>query len=599
MIMEDMRNFVFIGHVDHGKSTVIGRLLYDTNSVPESRLEAIRRYCETHSRPLEYAFILDALKDERSQGITIESARVFLKTGNDICSIIDAPGHIEFLRNMITGASRADLAFVVIDSVDGIQENTLRHTYLLSILGITKYVVLINKMDLVSYSEWVFYHIRDQYLELMKGHHTVPLYFIPVSGMMGTNIASKARETPWYEGPTVLDVITKEKQEYADNDSPFRMYVQDVYKFTRFGDNRRIIAGTTISGTLNIGDEVIFFPSGKKSYIKSFEYFNGPVPERISAGQAVGFTIREQIYTGRGELVFRSDEAPPRVSRRIKVTLFWLSNDPMEKGNDYLILIGTSKVYGRIEEIHKIMDSSSFAEKEKSSIDRYEMADCTLMLRNHASFDCADMVLETSRFVFIDNGVISGGGIIRESLSESTKIIHDHVMVRNYKWEKGSVSMLSRANRYSQRPSLILLTGARDTDKKTFAKSLEERLFHEGRLVYYLGIGNVKYGVDADLLNIEEQDLQEHIRRLAEIAHIMLDAGLILIVTATDLTQEHLEIIKMTVQPDIVECIWMGDDITTDIQADLHINMDEIANQDMIERILHWLQDKGAIFKIW
>ncbi|MCR5262985.1 MAG: GTP-binding protein, partial [Clostridiales bacterium] len=237
-------NIVIVGHVDHGKSTVIGRLLADTDSLPQGKLEQIREMCRRNSKPFEYAFLLDALKDERSQGITIDAARCFFKTAKRDYLIIDAPGHIEFLKNMITGASRAEAALLVIDAHEGVRENSRRHGYMLKMLGIRQVAVLVNKMDLVGYSEKTFASIEEEYRRFLDEIEIRPSAFIPVSAMEGDNIASLSKNMPWYSGNTVLDELDAfEEREGEENSLPFRMPVQDVYKFTGSGDERRIVAG--------------------------------------------------------------------------------------------------------------------------------------------------------------------------------------------------------------------------------------------------------------------------------------------------------------------------------------------------------------------
>ncbi|RMG21188.1 MAG: GTP-binding protein, partial [Methanobacteriota archaeon] len=259
----EQMNIVIAGHVDHGKSTIIGRLLADTNSLPEGKLEQVQEMCRRTSRPFEYAFLLDALKDEQSQGITIDSARIFFKTKKRHYLIIDAPGHIEFLKNMVTGASHAEAALLVIDANEGVQENSRRHGYMISMLGIKQIVVLVNKMDLVKYDQKRFEDIKKEYTAFLKEIKVDPKTFIPVSGREGDNIASNSPKMPWYTGDTVLSILDSFEKEKQPIDRPFRMPVQDVYKFTKGGDDRRIVAGTVESGRLRVGDEVVFYPSGK------------------------------------------------------------------------------------------------------------------------------------------------------------------------------------------------------------------------------------------------------------------------------------------------------------------------------------------------
>src|SRR5690606_10094933 len=242
-------DIVIVGHVDHGKSTVIGRLLADTNSLPEGKLESIREYCARNSRPFEFAFLLDALKDEQAQGITIDTARTFFKSDKRDYVIIDAPGHIEFLKNMVTGAARAEAAVLVIDAKEGIQENSKRHGYLLSMLGIKQIVVAVNKMDLVDYSRQAFEDIRDEYVAFLARIGATPRFFVPLAAFPGDNMVRASEKMPWYKGPDLLAAIDAFETAPSKDAQPFRMPVQDVYKFTAGGDDRRIPAGRGGAGT--------------------------------------------------------------------------------------------------------------------------------------------------------------------------------------------------------------------------------------------------------------------------------------------------------------------------------------------------------------
>src|SRR5262245_42227172 len=317
------------GHVDHGKSTIIGRLLADTGSLPVGKLEQVKALCERTARPFEYAFLLDALHDEQAQGITIDAARIFFKTAARDYLIIDAPGHVEFLKNMVTGASRAEAALLVIDAKEGVRENSRRHGYMISMLGIRQLVVLVNKMDLVGYEQQVFDRLEAEYRAFLGNLDLAPAAVIPVCGRQGENIAASSAAMPWYEGPTMLEALDRFSVEPRGTDSPFRMPVQDVYKFTNKGDDRRIVAGTVESGAASVGDEVVFYPSGKKAVIKSFEAFNTVPPEAVSVGDAAGFTLSEQIFVSRGEVATLARQARPHVTTRLRASVFWLGRNPL------------------------------------------------------------------------------------------------------------------------------------------------------------------------------------------------------------------------------------------------------------------------------
>ena len=576
---------------------MIGRLLVDTNSLPQGKLEQIRELCARTARPFEYAFLLDALKDEQAQGITIDAARVFFKTARRDYIILDAPGHIEFLRNMVTGAAHAEAALLVIDAEEGIRENSRRHGYMMSLLGIGQLAVVVNKMDLVGYRREVFERIAADYGRFLDEIGVKPRAILPACAREGENIAAPGPHLGWYDGPTVLEVLEQFEPERPPVDKPFRMPVQDVYKFTEEGDDRRIVAGTIESGGVAPGDEVVFYPSGKKARVKSLEAFNGPPPARAIAGQAAGFTLAEQIYVARGELAALATEVRPHVTTRLLVSLFWLGRGPLVKRKDYLLKLGTAKVLARVEEIHRVIDGSTLAARDGTDrVDLHEVAECTLQLQRALAFDDPEVALATSRFVLVDDSDIRGGGIVREALPDRQTWVRDKVLLRNFKWEASFIPGERRAERYGQKPVLLLLTGPRAVDRKRLAKELEVRLFNDGRVVYFLGMGNVLYGVDADLERTGNR--AEHMRRLAEVANIMLDAGVILLVSAAELTAEDLELIRASVGADRVSTVWLGDRVTTDFRADLVVGEDEPL-ADAVERLRNFLHEAGVLFRPW
>ncbi len=538
-------NIVIVGHVDHGKSTVIGRLLADTGSLPQGKLEQIKEMCRRNSKPFEYAFLLDALKDERAQGITIDIARCFFRTEKREYIILDAPGHIEFLKNMITGASRAEAALLVIDAHEGVRENSRRHGYILSMLGIKQVSVLVNKLDIMGYSEEVFNNIVKEYSEFLAAAGVTPTSFIPVSAAMGDNIAVRSDKMPWYDGMTVLEQLDAFKEELPPDDLPFRMPVQDVYKFTSSGDERRIIAGTVESGTLRAGDGIMFHPSGKKTTVATIEEFNRPKRTAVTSGYSTGITMTEQIYVKRGDLAVKTDEKPPVTASRIEVSLFWLGKDALTEGKRYYLKTGSAKVPMRLEKTDYVLNASSLEKTAKPKVEKNEVAKCTLTLERPISFDISSELSGTGRFVIVDGYEISGGGIITGVAGDEK--IRQNVLRRNFLWEKGGVSLTERMERFRQKPFVIMITGSKNSDRKTVARELEKLLFANGRSVYYLGIGNVLYGVDADIKTGHSEDRDErdeHIRRLAETANILTDAGLIVILTASEIDEDDVYLMQ-------------------------------------------------------
>ncbi len=523
-IREEIMNIVTVGHVDHGKSTVVGRLMADTGVLPEGKLEQIRENCRRNSKPFEYAFLLDALKNEQAQGITIDTARCFFKTDKRHYIIIDAPGHIEFLKNMVTGASRAEAALLVIDAARGIEENTRRHGYFLSMLGIRQVAVLVNKMDLVDYRQQVYEDIRSSYADFLGKIGITPASFIPVSGMAGDNIANHSANMPWYEGLNVLEQLDRFQAVPEPEDRPLRLPVQGVYKFTERNDSRRIIAGTVDAGRVQAGDKVVLWPSGKRTTVKSLEYFNGETPRQFAAGQAAGLTMTQQIFIRRGEIVCREDEPGPKVGVRLKVNLFWLGKQRLQQDKTYYLKCGTAKVEMKLASVERIVNASDLSYCLRQYVDKNEVAECVLQLDRPIAFDLAGECEATSRFVIVDDYEIAGGGIITASLED--KDFDD----RNIRWSGDAVTAAERRRFASHAGLVVWMTGLSGAGKTTIAQETERRLLSRGYRTYILDGDKLRRGLNGDL-GFSDSDRAENIRRTAEVANLFRDAGTVTIVT--------------------------------------------------------------------
>ena len=519
---QDMR-IVIAGHVDHGKSTVIGRLLSDTGSLPLGKLEQIREKCRRTAKPFEYAFLLDALKDEQAQGVTIDSARCFFKTEKRNYIIIDAPGHTEFIKNMVSGASRAEAALLVIDGLDGIQENSKRHGLYLSLLGIEQICVLVNKMDLVDYKEERFREIVEEYTAYLRQIHVEPNSFVPISGFHGDNIANLSDNMKWYAGKTVLETLDGFQNEELPIGRPFRMPVQDVYKFTENGDQRRIIAGTIESGRLHVGDSVVFYPSKKKSRVKTIECFPDGTLDSASAAMAAGFTLEDQVYIRRGELAAIEGEPSPRIGRRVKANLFWLGKQPLKKGNKYLFKIGSIKTGATVETVHYVMDGTDAGLLRKSQIERHEVGECDLLLEKDIAFDISEELIASARFVLVDDYNIAGGGTILAELKPEQE-------ARNLFYSGGKVCYEERCKSLGQQGLVLWFTGLSGAGKSTIAIEVERELMNRRKHVYRLDGDNIRDGLNSDL-GFTIRDREENIRRITEVAKLFYDSGMITLVS--------------------------------------------------------------------
>lgn len=560
-------NIVVIGHVDHGKSTVVGRLLADTGSLPMGKLEEVKRKCAANSKPFEYAFLLDALKDEQTQGITIDSARCFFRSAKREYIIIDAPGHIEFLKNMISGAARAEAAFLVIDANEGIAENSRRHGYLLSMLGIKQVAILVNKMDLIGYSREVFAQIERDYRVFLANIGIEPKGFIPVSARNGDNIAAPSKNLSWYEGSTVLGMADSFENAAGLNDKPLRFPVQDIYKFTEDNDDRRIFAGRIETGSVSVGDEVIFLPSKKQNRIKSIEVFNAPSPKTAVAGQSTGFTLETQVYLQPGELMCKLGQKQASVSQQFKANIFWMGKAPLVKDKRYKLKLAGARIPVWLKEIHTVLNAVELTtDSHQQQVEWHDVAECTFETLKPIAFDLARESAQTGRFVIIDNYEIAGGGIILERVDAAVNRIEEYVRVREQNWERTAITPAIRASRYGQRATLILITGQPNTGKIKLAKKLEENLFNSGRMVYYLGVSN-------NLLNSESQsEWDEYIQRLGEISHLFTDSGIILITTVSNIDDHEIKIIKTLNHPGDCLVINVGENRLESGCVDLELN---------------------------
>ncbi len=564
-------NIVIVGHVDHGKSTVIGRLLADTGTLPKGKLESVKENCRRNSKPFEYAFLLDALKDEQSQGITIDMARCFFKTAERDYIIIDAPGHIEFLKNMITGASRAESALLVIDVDEGIRENSKRHGQMVSMLGVKQVTVLVNKMDLVNFSEEVFEKLKADYSDFLAQIKVKPVSFIPVSAREGDNIATLSGRMPWYKGATVLQQLDRFTNNKQLQDKPFRFPVQDIYKFTRQNDDRRIVAGSVSAGSVSVGDEVLFLPSGKQSAIQSVESFNTTPKQIAITGEALGFTLTTQIYIRPGELMVKPSEPLPEVGTRFRVNIFWVGRAPMIMQKEYKLKIGSARTSVKLAEICNTLDASDLSySKNKHQLDCRDVGECILETSRPIAFDPASASETTGRFVIVDNYEITGGGIVIENLSTDETLLQRHIRERENNWEKGLIRSEERELANRHRAKFIVFTGVPGTGKRSVAKALEQGLFANRLNAYYLGVANIDRGLDADL-GYHVDNAGERMRRIGELARILTDAGLIFITTIDDADDYDIETLKQLNEPSDILVVNMGENGFSRYHPDLQL----------------------------
>ena len=520
-------NIVIVGHVDHGKSTIIGKLLVDTNSLPEGKLEQVKQNCKKNAKPFEYAFLLDALKEEQAQGITIDIARCYFKSSLRSYNIIDAPGHTQFLKNMITGSARAEIGILVVDAKEGIKENTFRHAYMMSLLEIKEIIVLVNKMDLVDYEIAIYKRIVKELKSFLNKIDLKVKRYIPASGFEGDNIALKTSNMKWYKGKTLLEALDYITIEQDLENKPFRMFVQDVYKFTNNKDDRRIIAGKVLSGELEVGDEVIFYPSRAKSQVKSLEEFNNKIT-RVKAGYSAGIIIKDEQYIKRGELMCIANEKQPQSTLRILVNLFWLSDSPMELRKTYCLKIGSSRAEFQIEEIISVINSSTLKPTGKNIINKNEVCECIIRLNKYIYFDFIDENIHTNRFVISHEYTIVGGGIIKSGL-ENFKTNEE--LKNNIVMSQGKIDYARRCSYLNQRGMVLWFTGISGAGKTTLAIELENALFESNKYAVRLDGDDLRHGINSDL-GFTSKDRVENLRRIAQLACFLKNQGIICIVSS-------------------------------------------------------------------
>lgn len=402
---------VIVGHVDHGKSTLIGRIFHDTGAIHSSRVAEIEATCLRQGRPFELAYLMDALEEEREQNVTIDTAQSFFSTEKRRYVLIDAPGHEEFLKNMVTGAASADAAVLLLDAVEGVREQTRRHAHLLSLLGISRVVVAINKLDAVDYSETRYQTLDRDIREYLGSMGIVPSEVIPISAREGENVAARGGKTPWYAGRTVLEALDALDEVSGQSELPLRLPVQDVYKV---GD-RRVYVGRIETGTLKPGAEVVFSPSGRRTRVATIEKWGQSSPVSAMAGESVGVTFADEIFVERGEII-SGEENAASAATRLSTSFFWLSKKPFLLGRQYVIKLGTAEVECVAREIRERTDASTLGvlEENASELRAAESAIVVFDLKRPLAADLHNDFANTGRFVIEDGFIISGGGIVRE-----------------------------------------------------------------------------------------------------------------------------------------------------------------------------------------
>ncbi len=516
---KSLLRFITCGSVDDGKSTVIGRLLYESKMLFEDQLAAIEADSKkwgTQGGEIDFALLVDGLAAEREQGITIDVAYRFFSTDRRKFIVADTPGHEQYTRNMITGASTADLAVILIDARKGVLTQTRRHSYLVSLIGIRKVVLAINKMDLMAYSEQVFRSIVEQYGDFARQIGLEDITPIPLSALRGDNMVAHSEHTPWYHGPTLMGYLeTVEVDEQRHQASAFRLPVQWV---NRPNLDFRGFAGTIASGTIKPGERIRAQPSGRESTVSRIVTANGDQPLAV-AGQSITLTLADEIDISRGDVISGAD-SPAEVADQFETTLVWMSEDPMLPGRPYLLKLGTRTVGATITEPKYKVNVNTLEHLAAKKLDLNEIGVCNIALDRPVAFDPYSANRETGGFILIDrlsNNTV-GAGMLHFALRRA----------HNIHLQPVDIDKQARASLKGQRPAVVWMTGLSGSGKSTIANLVEKKLHAMGRHSYLLDGDNVRHGLNRDL-GFTDADRVENVRRVAEVSRLMVDAGLIVI----------------------------------------------------------------------
>ncbi|GBD48597.1 sulfate adenylyltransferase subunit CysN [Methylopila sp. Yamaguchi] len=512
--------FLTCGSVDDGKSTLIGRLLYDTKLIFEDQLAALERDSRRHGttgEDIDLALLVDGLEAEREQGITIDVAYRFFTTDKRKFIVADTPGHEQYTRNMATGASTADVAVLLVDARHGVAVQTRRHAFIASLLGIRHAVLAVNKIDLVDFDQGRFEEIRAEFESFAKGLKFDTLVSIPLSARYGHNVLGRSDQMPWYGGPTLVEHLETVQIEDRVSAQPFRMPVQWV---NRPNLNFRGFSGTIASGAVRVGDSVASAVSGRTSTVARIVTMDGDLPE-AGAGDAVTLTLADEIDVSRGDLLAAA-EARPDVADQFSAHLVWMSDAPLFPGRPYLLKIGAKSITASVTEIKHKIDVNSFEHLAAKELHLNEIGVVNVSLAAPVAFDPYELNRDTGAFIIIDRqtNATVGAGMIDFALRRAT----------NIHWQALDVDKASRAALKGQKPAILWFTGLSGAGKSTVANLVEKRLHAMGRHTYVLDGDNVRHGLNRDL-GFTDADRVENIRRVAEAAKLFVDAGLIVLVS--------------------------------------------------------------------
>lgn len=509
---------VIVGHVDHGKSTLIGRLLHDTDSLQDGKVAQIIESSKKRGLKIEWSFLLDSLQIERDQGVTVDSTRIPFRLGQREFVIVDAPGHRQFLRNMITGAADAEAAVLVVDAQEGAREQTRRHAMLLHLIGIRHVIVLLNKVDLLDFDQAKVEAVEKSVTELLNKLGLEAALFVPASARDGDNIASRSERSPWYKGPTLTEALASVPSPASRSELALRLPVQDVYRF----DNTRYVAGRVERGRVRVGDTVIIGTQKTPARIASIESWHTAPHVSASAGQSIAVTLEPDVIPDRGDLLHHADAAPMEASR-VRVRLFWLRQEPLRVGEHFRLRLATAEHAVTVTAIDKVVDLDDLTEHPGTEVPPEGFAEIVLSAAENIQFDPFTPGTTDGRGVLVDRQqrIVGGAPIIGPaSIADGEKIIHPSA---------STVTVQDRERAKGHKGSVFWLTGLSGSGKSTLARAAETRLFADGVDVTVLDGDTLRAGLCKDL-GFSEADRTENVRRAAEVARLLRDAGQVVIV---------------------------------------------------------------------
>jgi bifunctional enzyme CysN/CysC len=536
---KSLLRFITCGSVDDGKSTLIGRLLYESKLVFEdqlSALEADSKRFGTQGGELDLALLVDGLSAEREQGITIDVAYRFFTTDRRKFVVADTPGHEQYTRNMVTGASTAEVAVILVDARKGVLTQTKRHSFLVSLLGIKKVVLAINKMDIVDYRPEVAAAIESDYRQFAGELGLTDITAIPLSALVGDNVTSASPRMPWYAGPTLIEYLETVETAEADPDEPFRLPVQFVL---RPDHTFRGFAGAIVRGSIAPGDRIRVLPSGAESVVERIVTHDGDL-KQATAGQSVAITLADEIDVSRGDVLVAAQD-PAHVADQFEAHIVWMAEQPMLAGRSYLVKHGTRTVTATLGQPKYKINVNTLERMAATTLALNEIGVCTISLDRMIPFDAYAENRDMGGFIVIDrhtNATVAAG-MVRFALRRAD----------NVHWQAIEVNQAARATLKGQRPCVVWFTGLSGAGKSTIANLVEKRLHAAGRHTYLLDGDNVRHGLNRDL-GFTEIDRIENIRRVAEVSKLMVDAGLIVLVSLISPYRADRERARAMVEPD-------------------------------------------------